>query len=302
MVPSGADEDEDLPLLEEDLVPPLLRGLLQRRFAWTLMRYWGERATKVEMWRLEGLRSRAKKHVWGSRNICVGELVPRLSIRHDDGTMHVKQDFKWIGDTVVHAVNKSVKTGTCQSPGFGGLGLVPLGEGGVLPLLPHRSHIEHRLKRSRNLVPDPQNFLHLPLGGLAVLREKNIAVDCVAEAVHEVTSHQGGWAVSHHGGVGGGIRGGVLQRCPAQGGLGRNEGGEGPRFPIPNEPLHHMESGQSDIGDVVEGGHGRVAGQDAQIVPALGLHCLRFKRKVRLFSLRHTGRKVVMDGNHVHPL
>ena len=26
MVPGGADEDEDLPLLEEDLVPPLLLG------------------------------------------------------------------------------------------------------------------------------------------------------------------------------------------------------------------------------------------------------------------------------------
>ena len=32
MVPGSADEDEDLPLLEEDLVPPLLRGLPQRRF------------------------------------------------------------------------------------------------------------------------------------------------------------------------------------------------------------------------------------------------------------------------------
>ena len=31
MVPGSADEDEDLPLLEEDLVPPLLRGLPQRR-------------------------------------------------------------------------------------------------------------------------------------------------------------------------------------------------------------------------------------------------------------------------------
>ena len=62
-----------------------------------------------------------------------------------------------------------------------------------------------------------------------------------------------------------------------------------------------MECGQSDIGDVVERGHGRVAGQDAQIVPPLGLHCLPFKRKVRVVSLRLTGRKVVIDGNHVHP-
>ena len=31
VVPGSADEDKDLPLLEEDLVPPLLRGLPQRR-------------------------------------------------------------------------------------------------------------------------------------------------------------------------------------------------------------------------------------------------------------------------------
>ena len=31
MVPGSADHDEDLPLLEEDLVPALLRGLPHRR-------------------------------------------------------------------------------------------------------------------------------------------------------------------------------------------------------------------------------------------------------------------------------
>ena len=71
--------------------------------------------------------------------------------------------------------------------------------------------------------------------------------------------------------------------------------------PIPTEPLHPMESGQSDIGDVVERGVNRVARLDAQIVPPLGLHCLPFKRKFRVASLRLTGRKVVIDGNHVHP-
>ena len=63
-----------------------------------------------------------------------------------------------------------------------------------------------------------------------------------------------------------------------------------------------MESGQSDIGGVVERGHSGVARQDAQIVPPLGVLCLPFKRKIRVVSLRLTGRKVVIDGNHVHPL
>ena len=41
--------------------------------------------------------------------------------------------------------------------------------------------------------------------------------------------------------------------------------------------------------------------EDAQIVPPLGLHSLPLKRKVRMVSLRLTGRKIVIDGNHVHP-
>ena len=61
-----------------------------------------------------------------------------------------------------------------------------------------------------------------------------------------------------------------------------------------------MESGHSDIGDVMERGHGRVAGQNAHIVPPLGLHSLPLKRKVRMVSLRLTGRKKVIGGNHVH--
>ena len=88
-------------------------------------------------------------------------------------------------------------------------------------------------------------------------------MDCVAEAVHEVDGHRGGWAVSLHGGVSGGIRGGVLQGCRAQGGSGVMKGGGVRDSPIPTEPLHPMESGHGDIGDVVKRGHGQVAGQDA---------------------------------------
>ena len=46
-----------------------------------------------------------------------------------------------------------------------------------------------------------------------------------------------------------------------------------------------MERGHSDIGDVVERGHDRMAGQDAQIVPPLGVRYLPFKRKVRVVIL-----------------
>ena len=95
--------------------------------------------------------------------------------------------------------------------------------------------------------------------------------------------------------------GGSCRGTLRKGGSGVMKGGGVRHFPIPTEPLHPMESGQSDIGDVVERGHGRMAGQDAQIVPPLGLHCQLFKRKVRVVSPRLTGRTVVIDGNHVHP-
>ena len=85
----------------------------------------------------------------------MGELVPRLSTRHDDRTRHLKQVLERIGDTVLYGVNKLFNQGTSQPRGFGGLGLVPLGEAGVLPLLLHRFHIEHRVKMLRNLVPPP---------------------------------------------------------------------------------------------------------------------------------------------------
>ena len=237
-MPGSADEDEDLPLLEEDLVPPLFRGLPQRRSPLDVDAVLGGEGHEGRDVAARGVAGTGGQHVWGSRNIRVREVVPRLSTRHDDGTRHVKQVFKRIGDMVVDAVNKSFNKGTCHSPGFGGpwfwWAWTRTAGGGVLPLLLHRFYIEHRVKVLRNLVPRPPNFFHPPPGGLAVLRDNNIAVNCLAEAVHEVTSHRGGWAVSQNGGVGGGIRGGgVLQGCPAQGGLGRNEGGGVRDSPIP---------------------------------------------------------------------
>ena len=217
--------DEDLPLFEEDLVPPLLRGLPQRRSRLDVEAVLGGEGHEGGDVASGGVAVMGGGHVGGGGDIRVRELVPRLSTRHDDRTRHLKQVLERIGDTVLHGVNKLFNKGTSQPPGFGGLGLVPLRKGGVLPLFLHRFHIEHQVKMLRNLVPPPPNFFHLPPGGLAVLREKNIAVDCVAEAVHEVASHRGGWAVSLHGGVSGGIRGGVLQGCRAQRGLGRNEEG-----------------------------------------------------------------------------
>ena len=87
------------------------------------MRYWGVRATKVEMWQLEGWRSRGGSTLGGGGDIRVRELVPRLSTRHDDQTRHVKQVLERIGDTVLHGINKLFNKGTSQPPGFGGLGL-----------------------------------------------------------------------------------------------------------------------------------------------------------------------------------
>ena len=54
-------------------------------------------------------------------------------------------------------------------------------------MLLHRFNTEQRVKMLRNLVPRPPIFFQPPPGGLAVLRDKNIAVNCVAED-HKVIS------------------------------------------------------------------------------------------------------------------
>ena len=50
MVGGGAHHDEDLPLVEEDLVPPLHLGLPEGCSRLNVEAVVGERATKVERW------------------------------------------------------------------------------------------------------------------------------------------------------------------------------------------------------------------------------------------------------------
>ena len=109
-----------------------------------------------------GVAVKGGEHIGGGGDIRVRELVPRLSTRHDDRTRHLKQVLEWIGDTLLHGVNKLFNKGTSQPPGFGGLGLVSLRKGGVLPLFLHRFHIEHRVKLLRNLPRPPQIFCTFP--------------------------------------------------------------------------------------------------------------------------------------------
>ena len=170
--------------------PPLLRGLPHRRFRLDVDAVLGGEGHEGRDVAARGVAVRGGGTCAGqSKHPCGGASPPTQS---DDGRRHVKQVFKWIGDTVVDAANKFCNEGTCHARGFGWLGHAPLGEGGVLPLLLHLFHIEHQVRMLTILVPPRPNFYHPPLGGLAVLRDKNIAVNWVAEAVHEVTSHRGG--------------------------------------------------------------------------------------------------------------
>ena len=41
--------------------------------------------------------------------------------------------------------------------------------------------------------------------------------------------------------------------------------------PIPTQPTHLIKCGKSNFGDVVDGGHLRVRGEDPQVVPPPGL-------------------------------
>ena len=106
MVPGGGDDYEDLPLLEEDLVQPLLLGLPRRRSRLDIDAVWGGEGRKRRDVAARGVAVTGGQDVCGSRNIRVGEPVPRLSTRHDGATRHVKQALKRIGDTLVDAVKK----------------------------------------------------------------------------------------------------------------------------------------------------------------------------------------------------
>ena len=84
MVPGRGDEDEDRPMLEKDLVPPLLCGLPQRRPRLDVDAVLGGEGHERQDVAARGVAVRRGQHVGGRRNIRVGELVPRLSSRHDD--------------------------------------------------------------------------------------------------------------------------------------------------------------------------------------------------------------------------
>ena len=77
VVPGGADEDEDLPLLEEDLIPPLLLGLPQRRSRLDIDAVLGGEGHKSRDVAARGGAVTGGQHVRGGRNIRVRELVPR---------------------------------------------------------------------------------------------------------------------------------------------------------------------------------------------------------------------------------
>ena len=76
-------------------------------------------------------------------------------------------------------------------------------------------------------------------------------------------------------------------------------GGVG-QSPIPTQPTHLMKRGKSDVGDVVEGGHLRVGGEEPQVIPPLSSGGLPPKGERRMVPLRFTGTEVLMQRNHVH--
>ena len=90
---------------------------------------------------------------------------------------------------------------------------------------------------------------------------------------------------------GGGPEGGGSQR-----GFGGNErgGGVGQSL-IPTQPTHRMERGKSDVGDVVEGGHLRVGGEEPQITPPLSSGSAAVKRERRMVPLRFLSREVLVQ-------
>ena len=70
--------------------------------------------------------------------------------------------------------------------------------------------------------------------------------------------------------------------------------------PTPTQPRHLMKHGKSDVGDVVEGGHLRVSGEEPQVIPPLSSGGLPPKGERIMVPPRITGREVLIQRNHVH--
>ena len=61
-----------------------------------------------------------------------------------------------------------------------------------------------------------------------------------------------------------------------------------------------MKLGKSDVGDVVDGGHIRLGGQDTQVIPPLSSGGLLPKGKRRMVPLRITSRQVCVHSDQIH--
>ena len=75
---------------------------------------------------------------------------------------------------------------------------------------------------------------------------------------------------------------------------------EGGQSPISTQPTHLMKRGKSDVGDVVEGGHLRVNGEEPQVIPPLSSGGVPPKGERRMVPLRISGKEVLIQHNHVY--
>ena len=80
------------------------------------------------------------------------------------------------------------------------------------------------------------------------------------------------------------------------------KGGRVGQSPIPTQPTHLMKRGKSAVGDVVEGGHLNVGGEDPQVIPPLSRGGLPLKGERRMIPLRFISTEVLVQGNHIHAL
>ena len=77
---------------------------------------------------------------------------------------------------------------------------------------------------------------------------------------------------------------------------GNNRGRGVGQSPIPTQPTHLVEGEKSDIGDVFDGGHFGVGGNEAQAVPPLRGNGMPLKGERRVIPLWITGREIIIQG------
>ena len=194
---SGAHHDQDIPLLKEDLIPPLHMGHPQGRSSLNIQavpRGEGHKSGEVGVRRCTVGR---RKDVGESGGVRVGQLIAGILTTQNHGsTGHGVNRCEAVKHGILQLSHELFRNGTNQGLCLRGPRLVPLWQGGVSPLLAHSFLFKNCIKKLWNLIPPPppQIFSTRPRAILQSSGPKTSPLTIYPRPSTEFTARGGGGA------------------------------------------------------------------------------------------------------------